>query len=241
MAYELKTEKFSGPLEKLLELIEAKQLAINEVSLAEVTEDFLKYLEALTEADMRLVADFIAVASRLVLIKSKSLLPDLALTGEEEADIRDLEKRLEIYQELKPVLKLLDVLWKKAGREFSRPYFLAQSTPLTGGAKVFYPGKKLEISALFEVLQKVFESFVSLELETKSIKEKIITLEEKIAEVIEWLAKEGESTFKNLSLTKSRSEVIIIFLAILHLAHDRLVALEQNGRFSDIIIKKQNQ
>ncbi len=239
MVYELKTEKFSGPLEKLLELIEAKQLTINEISLAEVTEDFLKYLEALTDADMRLVADFIAVASRLVLIKSKSLLPDLSLTSDEESDIKDLEKRLKIYQELKPVMKMLDTLWKKAGREFSRPYFLEQGAPLAGGAKVFYPGEGLEIQALFGALHKIFESFVNLELETKSIKEKIVTIEEKIAEVVERLAKEGESTFKNLSSAKSRSEVIIIFLAILHLARERLIALEQSERFSDIIIKRQ--
>ncbi len=236
--YELKTEKFTGPLEKLLELIEAKQLTINEISLAEVTDDFLKHLQTLSEADMRLVADFIAVASRLILLKSKSLLPDLTLTGEEEADIKDLEKRLRIYQELKPVLKTLDVLWKKAGREFSRPYFLEQGISLGGGAKVFYPGNGLEIDVLFGALHKIFESFVSLELETKSIKEKIVTLEEEIAEIVERLTRGGDSTFKNLVSAKSRSEIVIIFLAILHLAHERLVALEQSERFSDIIIKK---
>lgn len=239
MSYELKTEKFSGPLEKLLELIEAKQLAINEISLAEVTDNFLKYLQTLSEADMRLVADFIAVASRLILIKSKSLLPELALTGEEEADIKDLEKRLKIYQELKPVLKLLDALWKKAGREFSRPYFLEQGASLEGGARVFYPGDGLEIPTLYGALRKIFESFVSMELETKSIKEKIVTIEEKIAEVVERLKKGGDATFKGLSSAKSRSEIIVIFLAILHLAHERLVALEQAERFSDIIIKRQ--
>src|SRR3989338_9156814 len=101
-AYEFKTEKFQGPLEKLLELIEDKKLEITEISLAEVTNDFLQYLKTLTDADnmqtnaegnaeqsgnlavnqieirenLRLLADFIAIASRLILIKSKSLLPD---------------------------------------------------------------------------------------------------------------------------------------------------------------------
>jgi segregation and condensation protein A len=239
MPYELKIEKFTGPLNKLLELIEARQLTINEISLAEVTEDFLKYLQKITDADLRLVADFIAVASRLILIKSKSLLPDLSLTGDEEADIKDLERRLKIYQELKPALKILDKLWKVAGREFSRPYFLMQGASLEGGARVFYPGAGLEIEALFGALDKIFESFRSLELETKSIKEKIITVEEKIAEVIKLLGRRGESTFRNLSSAKPRSEIIVIFLAILHLARERLIALEQSERFSDIIIRKQ--
>ncbi len=73
MPYELKLEKFSGPLEKLLELIEERKLAVSEVSLAQVTDDFLKYLKTLTDAhaDLRMIADFIVTASRLILIKSK--------------------------------------------------------------------------------------------------------------------------------------------------------------------------
>jgi segregation and condensation protein A len=253
MSYELKTEKFSGPLEKLLELIEAKQLQINEISLAEVTDDFLQYLRSLTDAEsfsagprevrvgLRIVADFIAVASRLVLIKSKSLLPDLTFTGEEEAGIKDLEMRLKIYQELKPALKMLDVLWKKSGREFNRPYFLEQGASLAGSAKVFYPGEGLKTEVLFGALQKVFESFVNLELETRTIKEEIITLEEKIEEIVGRMEKLAETKFSSLSGSKSRAEIIVIFLAILHLAREQLISLEQKSRFSDIVIKKANR
>ena len=84
--YELKLEKFSGPLEKLLELIEEQKLDVNEVSMANVTDDFLKYLDEFRKegahaeefrADLRLLADFIAVASRLIFLKSKYLLPNI--------------------------------------------------------------------------------------------------------------------------------------------------------------------
>src|ERR1700691_5014627 len=115
--YELKMGEFSGPLEKLLELIEAQKMDVSEVSMARVTDDFLKYLEALKTSgladavadgmaldaldkvrlDLRVLADFISVASRLIFLKSKYLLPGLALTDEEEADIKDLESRLQIY------------------------------------------------------------------------------------------------------------------------------------------------
>ena len=111
--YELKTETFSGPLEKLLELIEAHEMDVSAVSMAQVTDDFLKYLETLRgkkpedaaiaadgervatafEIDLRILADFISVASKLIFLKSKYLLPGLALTDEEEADIKDLEGR----------------------------------------------------------------------------------------------------------------------------------------------------
>ena len=127
MQYELKTEKFSGPLEKLLALIEAREMDVSEVSMAHVTDDFLKYLETFKkdgvdgvalEFDLRVLADFIAIASKLIFLKSKYLLPGLALTEEEEADIKDLDPRLHIYQQLKPAIKLVNRLWQTSRAPF---------------------------------------------------------------------------------------------------------------------------
>ena len=239
--YELHVGEWSGPLEKLLELIETEKLGINEVSLAKVTDGFLQYLEEFKHAgdageekfriDLRVLADFISIASRLIFLKSKYLLPGLALTDEEEADIKDLEDRLKIYQQLKPALKYLNALWKTSHKSYSRPYF-------PGQAVVFYPGKTLDTEALQVALGGIFETIKTYELETETIKEKIITLEEKISEVLSRVQKEGDMQFKNLSSAKSRSEMIVVFLAILHLAREQLVLLEQMDNFSDIMIKK---
>lgn len=240
-AYELKLEKFTGPLEKLLELIEEKKLDVTEISLAQVTDDFLKYFKTLTEVerDLRLVADFISVASRLVLIKSKFLLPDLTLTPDEEASIKDLEKRLKIYQELKPVLKFLAKLWRGKEKEWGRAYFLSKGYMSDAGTpSVFYPGEGLEIKALAEAVKKLFETLRVEELETETVKEKIVSLEEKVEEIIKRLEHSLETNFSNLSSKKSRSEIIVIFLAILHLAREQLISLEQSGHFSDIMIRK---
>jgi segregation and condensation protein A len=257
MPFELKLDKFSGPLEKLLELMEERKLAINEVSLAQVTDDFLKYLASLqsrinaeigsgvveqqgTGSDyLRIIADFIVVASRLILIKSKYLLPDLALTGEEEADIKDLEYRLRLYQELKPAMKVLQGLWQKKNTEFSRPYFLARGfSPDAAQTGIFYPGNELSIEMLTGALQNVFESIQTYQLETKTIREKIVTIEEKMQEIITRLGFEKETNFARLSGSKSRTEIILIFLAVLHLAREQLIFLEQAGQFSEITIKK---
>lgn len=224
-------------MEKLLELIEERKMEIGEISLAQVTDDFLKYLKTLAdqEVGMRLMADFIAVASRLILIKSKFLLPDLSLTGEEEESIKDLKRRLKIYQEFRPALRIIEKLWGGKNKEFSRAYFLSSGN--TGGAAVFYPGESLEIKALVEAITKLFESFRGLELETQTIKEKIISIEEKIEEIIRRLNEQTSSSLKDLSKEKSRSEIIAIFLAMLHLAREQLIFLEQSSHFSDIIIK----
>ena len=135
---------------------------VSEVSMARVTEDFLKYLETIKKSlakvtecdgvasafreDLRLVADFIMVASKLIFLKSKYLLPGLALTEEEEADIKDLEDRLKIYQELKPALRIVAKLWRESHRSYSRPYFLGHGGGLAAGQKVFYPGGNVTVA-----------------------------------------------------------------------------------------------
>ena len=247
MPYETHVGEFSGPLEKLLELIEAEKLDISEVSLAKVTEGFLTYLEnfkkqatdgeeGVFRVDLRILADFVAVASKLIFLKSKYLLPGLALTEEEEADIRDLEARLTIYQQLKPAIRVVNRLWLTSHRLYSRPYLIGKVT--LPGQATFSPGRKLDGDALSAALGAIFETIKVYELETETIRERIVTLEEKITEVLGRIERGGDTNFTNLSGEKSRGEMIVVFLAILHLAREQLVLLEQMENFSDIMVRK---
>ncbi len=253
MEYETRVGEFSGPLEKLLELIEGQKLDISEVSLAKVTDDFLRYLEKFKKeldvdaasrtedafrVDLRILADFVSVASKLIFLKSKYLLPGLALTEEEEADIKDLEARLNIYQQLKPAIKILNRLWHTSHKSYSRQYFIGKGTSLIPGTTVFYPGKTLNVESMAAALSNIFDTIKTYEIETDTIREKIVTLEEKISEVLGRIQKEGDMHFNNLSGEKSRGEMIVVFLAILHLAREQLVLLEQMDNFSDIMVKK---
>lgn len=254
MEYETRVGEFSGPLEKLLELIEAEKMDVSEVSLAKVTDDFLRYLDKFKQGmvdgaetasaenkfrvDLRVLADFVSVASKLIFLKSKYLLPGLALTDEEEADIKDLEARLHVYQQLKPAIKLINRLWHTSHRSFSRPYFLGRGTGTIPGQTMFYPGKNLDTEALSMALSAVLDTIKTYDIETETIREKIVTLEEKISEVLGRIQNEGDMHFGNLSGEKSRGEMIVVFLAILHLAREQLVLLEQMDNFSDIMVKK---
>ena len=262
MPYELKTEKYSGPLEKLLELIEERKLQITEISLAEVTDDFLRYLESLkssraagppTREELRFLADFIVVASRLLFIKSKSLLPDLTWSAEEEAEIKDLEARLEFYREFRPAMKYLAGLWSGGSKSAARPYFLSAAHwiiphPPAGGTysleansatvKFFFPGRNSTGPNLTEAMERLFEGLRALTRESEVIQEKIITLEEKIAEIIGRVQAMQTASFRSLSAAESRGEMIVTFLAILHLAREQLIYLEQTEHLSDIIITK---
>jgi segregation and condensation protein A len=187
MEYQLKLDNFSGPLEKLLELIEAQKMDVSEVSMARVTDDFLKYLAKLKASDLlgsvaeemaidkmrldlRVLADFISVASRLIFLKSKYLLPGLALTDEEEGDIKDLEERLKRYQDLKPALRYLNQLWSERHTSYSRPYFLGQGKGLAPGQTIFYPGRNLNLEALTGAFSHLFEVIKIYEIETETIR-----------------------------------------------------------------------
>lgn len=241
MIYELKLSNYSGPLQKLLDLIEEKKLDISEISLAEVTDDFLRYLEKISkieeasEENIRLLADFVAIASRLILIKSKALLPEVVFKEDEEEKIKDLEDRLRLYREFKPAIKNVARLWKENREEFSRPYFL--NAAHWAGVNIFFPGK-VSAEKLNDAMNRLWNNLSGLIEESRVIREKITTLEETIKDVIKRLNELQEISFAKMSETKSRAETIVTFLAILHLAREQLIFIEQNGHFSDIIIKK---
>ena len=241
MNYEVKLDKFSGPLDKLLELIEARQLEITLVNLATVTGDFLEYLKTLDD-DLKhpsVLADFIVVASRLLLIKSKAILPSLELTEEEEVDIRDLEIRLKIYKEFSARGKsltgednasaIINRLWNRANSMHGRELF-ANLPP------VFYPSQNLKIESLEKEILELIKELKELIPEKQTIRKVVITIEQKVKELMERFKESAENTFSSLSKDKPKLEIIILFLAVLHLLKDRIISVNQNEPFADIVI-----
>ena len=99
----LKTENFEGPVGLLLDLIERKKMPISEVSLAAISGQFLNYLKTFEKLPYADTASFIETASILMLIKSRSLLPQMEISEEERQSIEELEKRLDIYKFIRDV------------------------------------------------------------------------------------------------------------------------------------------
>ena len=97
--FSVRVGEFEGPLPLLLELVEKQKLSISQVSLAQVADNFLDYVRQLDQPGMGTLAEFLVVASTLMLIKSISLLPSLALTASESEDVSDLERRLKLFRE----------------------------------------------------------------------------------------------------------------------------------------------
>jgi segregation and condensation protein A len=237
--YELKIGDFSGPIHKLLELIELKKLEINRISLAEITADFLKYLEELSleqkneennEAYLKILSDFVVIASRLIFIKSKSLIDIKDEDVEEE--ILDLEERIKWWQEFKPALKNVKNIWLK-NYIFTQSYLPHKK--LT--ADFFSPGN-LNIDLIKLSLNNLFSEVKHFIEEQKIIKTKFVSLDKKIKSLINLFNLIEETTFSNILENSSREEIIVAFLAILHLSHDKFILIEQKEYFSDIILRK---
>lgn len=232
--YEVRLDQFSGPMEKLLELIEDQKLEITQVNLAAVTGDFIKHVEGLGDrVDSNILADFVVVASRLLLIKSKTLLPSLQLTDEEQGDMIDLELRLRLYQEFKIASGHIKAMWDKNAIAYSRPLLSA-----LGEKSFFYPPKGVDTARMQLAMNSLFTVLQGLLPESKKIKIAVVSLQDKIAELTTRLSEAAEHNFKGLSGSKNRNEVIVLFLAVLHMLANRLMHAEQGDTFGDIKLKR---
>jgi segregation and condensation protein A len=230
--FQIQQEKFAGPLDLLLSLIEEKKLEITEISLAQVTDEFLKHIGDIKQASPGTLADFIVVAAKLLLIKSRALLPTLELSGEEEAEIEDLTKRLEIYRLFKEAAQNLKKIYLKQPL-FNRE-FLFNQTP------IFYPPQNLSVLDIQKAFQRIWEEFQKLgeEISVEKIK-KIVKIEEKIKELLKILNQNSGLLFKNAMKKSEKIEVIITFLAILHMFKEKMIIIEQEQEFGEISLTLQ--
>ena len=245
--YQVNLTKFTGPLDLLLSLIEEKKLAINEISLAQVAEQFLDYLKNLEKefGDLnrnqeksfeyqRVLSDFLVVASRLILIKSRALLPTLVLTEEEETDIKDLGRRLGEYKKIRELARELGQFARGREAFYAREFYRNMQV-------VFYPPKDITPAALYRAYEAVIRTLPKFErLETDSVK-KVVTLEEKMKELLERVAGSVEASFAQVTAgAKKRIDIVLTFLAILMLFRKQILEISQDNLFGPITIKSKN-
>lgn len=231
MDYNIKLEQFEGPLDLLLQLTQQEKLDITRVSLAKITDQYLEYIAQAKNITLAHLADFLTVASRLILIKSKALLPMLEFTQEEEEEIKDLEYQLAEYKKFKDVAVKMAELFDSLDNSFSRDGFVGLPT-------LFYPPKNITSGDLLKSFSKMLgEIPVQEKLEQEMI-ENVLTLEDKILHLQETLRQKVETSFSQLvSNAKDKVEIVVSFLAMLELVKQRIIHVEQGELFSEINLK----
>ena len=231
--YQVSQERFQGPLDLLLDLIEREKLPVNEISLATVTDEYVAHVKSMEIVDQEALAEFLVVAAQLMLIKSRSLLPHLALSGEEEESIDDLERRLAEYKRIKELAKELRTIENAGLHIFSREAYL-------GMPAVFYPPPKITGGRLAEVCEGGFKAIPQFQKLIEEKLQRVVSLEEKIRDIQSRLTLRLNHIFSELvEDSREKVEVIVSFLAILELAKQKLVRLDQDDPFGAIRVHRQ--
>lgn len=227
MTFTVKQTHFEGPLDLLLDLIEKRKLFVNDVSLAKVADDYIAHVKNLSEFPVADSAHFILIASTLLLIKSKSLLPTLNLTTEEQASIDDLELRLKMYERMRDLsLKLKPM--------FGDKFLFARGERRLD--PVFSPDEDMTISNIFAAAGRVLASIPKREFLPKVVVDKVISLEEMITSLTERIGSSLRMSFREFS-SKGKAEkvnVIVSFLAMLELVKQGVINVTQERHFDDI-------
>lgn len=224
-------EKFQGPLDLLLQLIEEERLCITEISLAKIADQYLDYI-AKNPVPPENISEFLVIAAKLLLIKSREILPDLELSQEEEEDIEDFKQRLIDYQKFRRLAAGLRRLERKG--EFCRE---REITLVEQG--IFLPPRNVDGS----VLAKYYENFLAslpqeIALEQKTLFNKAVSVKEKIRLIKEVLGERVNFSLQSLVKENSREERIITFLALLELLKKGEIIAEQNVAFAEIKFKR---
>lgn len=234
--FQIRTESFEGPLDLLLSLIEKRKLHVSDFSLSKIADDFLDHLRALPEISLKETANFVVVASTLMLIKSRSLLPRLALSNEEEGNIEDLKRRLKVYTRVKELSERVKEMF---GRQ--RIFPRGETKEI---APVFSPSKDLTRDALFFAAESVVSNLPKQEKIPQAQVKKMITMEETMSRLIERIQKHMKLRFKDFvgalggdGKREERAVIIVSFLALLELVKRGVISTEQEGHFEDIQIE----
>ncbi len=230
--YRISTDVYEGPLDLLLDLIEKAQLDITKVALAQVTDQYLAYLNHLKERDPAEVSIFLVIAAKLLQIKSAALLPRPTRSipaSEDEIDPgEELARQLLVYKRFKQLAGYFDA------RQIQglRTYLRVSPAPLNFEKRVDLSNLTLE-----DLLQAARDVFCSQQTQS-SLSTVVhlprITIREKIAVIRDYLSNRSKGQFSQLLHNNNRVEIVVTFLALLELIKRQLVTANQASLFSDI-------
>lgn len=227
--HNVKLQQFEGPFDLLLSLIDDEKLSLSELSLSNVTEQFLVHLDTLEENRAEELADFLVVAARLLLLKSKMLLPQFS---PEEEEGPGLEEQLRLYKAFVDASKKLNKRWLSSLRSVFREEPPRERTGFT-------PPEDVTLERLHtSMLQLIHRLAPPKPLPTTHI-DKAVSMKERLDIIRNMLKSKKSFNFHDvLSSARNKTEVIVSFLALLELVKQRTVSLSQDDNFTDIVIER---
>ena len=233
--YQVELPVFQGPLDLLLSLIEQEELDITKVSLAQVTDQYLAYLDVITETDPDELTDFLVIAAKLILIKSSVLLPrpPPSVAEEDEEDVGDeLARQLRLYKKFKEVATQLREIEDQGQHSFIRLVPPPKIEPK------LIPGE-ITLEALLAAARHAFAIKPPEPDVDEVVSRETVTIGQQMAHIRQRIAAHKHVSFNELlSQHRNRIVIIVTLLAVLELIKRQVIIVEQFDQFGDILIRQ---
>jgi segregation and condensation protein A len=243
--YQVQLPVFEGPLDLLLHLIQQQELDITTIALAQVTDQYLAYLAIRKQATLDSPADqvhvsdelaaFLAVAARLLLIKSRALLPrPPSETDEAEDEGQDLVEQLRLYRRFKEIALYLQE------RDDQALHMFARTVPPSAQVEGWQPKLDLSDTTIDHLTQALYALLQELPQDTPELGTLVhtVTIEAKIAQIRDRLRTQGSVTFAALLRgSRTKVEIIVTFLAMLEMIRHHRVSVRQETLFGPIVLE----
>lgn len=244
--YTFVIENFEGPLDVLLYLISKNKMNIFDISLNDLTDEYIHYLEEMNEMNLEVTSEFVVMAATLLDIKARKLLPELEPKEEEEEVMTEEEMiaRIIAYKKYKEISMQIKEMYQEHFGSFSKPF-----ERIKYKKKVAYSGQKLQPFELFEIYADMLQRNAnkinkkSEEIEKLAVYERV-TVQDKVKQIVQYLNSNRQMVFNQVFEPGvcENIEVVTAFLGALELSKLKQISLEQQYLFSDInLIKKEEK
>lgn len=235
--YAIKLDNFEGPLDLLCHLVDKNKMDINQIKISEITDQYIDYINKMQELNLDVTSEFILMASTLLFIKSKSLLPKQV---EDEAELTEEEliHRIIEYKKYKEISKKLKELYQVYSKRFYK-------VP----DKIELPARKLKQNYSKDLIEQSYKNLVeknkskinknAINIEKIAITE-TVTVTSKVKDIFKELIKKPRFIFSKLCSAKkyTRLETVTAFSGILELTRRNKIKAQQERNFGDIIVEK---
>ena len=235
--YAIKLDNFEGPLDLLCHLVDKNKMDINQIKISEITDQYIDYINKMQELNLDVTSEFILMASTLLFIKSKSLLPK-QVENEAELTEEELIHRIIEYKKYKEISKKLKELYQVYSKRFYK-------VP----DKIELPARKLEQNYSKDLIEQSYKNLVeknkskinknAINIEKIAITE-TVTVTSKVKDIFKELIKKPRFIFSKLCSAKkyTRLETVTAFSGILELTRRNKIKAQQERNFGDIIVEK---
>ena len=237
--YSIKIENFEGPLDLLIYLIEKNKMDIYDINLAEITDQYIEYLNKMEEMNLEIASEFLVMASTLLYLKSKKLLPKQEEESEELTE-EELIRRIIEYKKYKEITNI-----------FKEKYSIFSNIIEKNQEEIKLPKRNLEKNYGKDIIPKVYKALVErtnqrLNKNAQNI-EKIALVENytvasKVKEMFKVLVKQKRFVFNKMFSIKQKNkqEVVTAFSGLLELSRRNKVQTSQDEIYGDIVVERKN-